>query len=113
VTEDIGEIRDDAINVLEDAKDWNLPADRWARVTTILDELETRTGSGIDLDDPELRRVVKDATMRMERLGPRRIEPVDKSAKQAPPAVVERLNITIDKLHGGDKKGGGSSGGKR
>jgi hypothetical protein len=117
VTDEIGDreraqIRDDALNVLQDALEWCLTPAGWAHIAAILDGLAAGTGSGLDLGDPERRKVLKDATMRLELAGPLRIETVDSAAKPAPPEVRERLNILIDYLSGADGRDGTPGGGR-
>jgi hypothetical protein len=120
VTDDIGSgerprIREDALDVLRDAREWCLSPARWADIATILDGLAARMGGGLDLTDPERLKALNDATIRLERAGPLRIEAIDRAAKSAPPDVLERLNILIHKLSesSGAQGNDGTPGGER
>jgi hypothetical protein len=94
MTEEMAQVRDDALNVLRDMRKWSMTPDRWAEVETILDGL----GGVPSLADPVGRARLSSATITLERIAPRRITEVDKSAVPAPDKIRERVNQLVHEL---------------
>lgn len=103
--DDLARIRDDALSVLRDAREWFLTAQEWSDMAAAL--------SGLNVDDlaaPERRKALEDATVWLELAGPQRIQSVNSAAEPAPPDVRERLNVLIDGLSQMAEEDSGSGG---
>jgi hypothetical protein len=94
MTDQQDRIRDDALSVLRDVREWCLPPARWAEVADVVDGL----GTSLDLADPEQLAALNEATITLELAGPLRITKIDKSAVPAPDRVRERVNQLIHEL---------------
>jgi hypothetical protein len=84
-----------ALAVLRDARDWRLPAARWAGIPPILQSLADALDAG-DWDGAAeaARQLDLVGTVRITRIGTPPSEP-------APPPVRERINQLIHRLSGG------------
>jgi hypothetical protein len=99
VTEHAQQVRQDAVNVLEDLLLWELSPARWEGVAGILDAL------AVEVADSDLSNL-EEATIQLELAGPVRITRLGAAPTEPPPPRVrERINQLIYRLSGKDRNG--------
>ena len=94
MTDEVAQVRDDALNVLRDMLKWSMRPSRWAEVEEILDGL----GDVPNLADPDQLARLSSTTVTLELIAPVRITRIDKSAVPAPDPIRERINHLVDEL---------------
>jgi hypothetical protein len=94
MTDELAEVRDDALNVLRDMLKWSMTPARWAEVEEILDGL----GGVPDLADPDQVARLSSTTITLELAAPVRITKVDRSAVPASDKIRERVNHLVHEL---------------
>jgi hypothetical protein len=94
MTDELTQVRDDALDILRDMLDWSMTPASWAEAEAILDRL----GSAPSLADPDELARLSDATIALELAAPPRITKIDKSAVPVPDQVRERVNQLIHEL---------------
>jgi hypothetical protein len=88
----LSQLKDDAVNVLQDALLWELSPSRWEGITAILQALET------DLADEDVE-ALAEVVAQLELAGPVRITSIGAPpVAPPPPKVRERINHLIHRL---------------
>lgn len=97
-TEDLEEVRQDAVSVLQDMLGWRLSTARWDAIAGSVEALATY----LDVGDLA---AAQDIVIQLELAGPVRITRIGAVPSQPPPPPVrERVNQLIHRLSGGDSR---------
>lgn len=99
-TEDLEEVRQDAVSVLQDMLSWRLSAARWDAIAGSVEALATY----LDLGDLA---AARDIVIQLELAGPVRITRIGALPSQPPPPPVrERINHLIHRMSVGERRAG-------
>jgi hypothetical protein len=97
-TEDLEEVRQDAVSVLQDVLSWRLSTARWDVIAGSVEALATY----LDLGDLA---AARDIVIQLELAGPVRITRIGAVPSQPPPPPVrDRVNHLIYRLSGGNRR---------
>jgi hypothetical protein len=97
-TEDLAEVRQDALSVLRDLLSWELSEARWEGIAGSVEALAAYLDLG-DLAD------AREMVIQLELAGPVRITRIGAVPSQPPPPRVrERVNQLIHRLSGGERQ---------
>jgi hypothetical protein len=97
-TEDLAEVRQDALSVLEDMLNWQLSAARWEGIAGSVEAL----AAYLDLGDLA---AARETVILLELAGPVRTTRIGAVPPQPPPRPVrERINQLIHRLSGGESQ---------